>query len=176
MSCSAHRLRGRAAEDGFALIEVMAAAALLAVMIIAVYTSFDFDEPQLGREPRSRAVAASLASADQERLRATPVAGLRSSPTSAPRRSPTRPSAASRTPRRPRPTGSRREPDADLHLDGAGADYLKIVSVVTAKDQPLKPVTITSVVTPPVGTFGAARAASPSPSSTPPTPSSPGSA
>ena len=67
--------RQLAREDGFALLEVIVSAALLAVMIIAVYTSFDFANRNSGAS-RSRAVAASLASADQERLRATPVGDL----------------------------------------------------------------------------------------------------
>ena len=60
-------------EEGFALLEVIVSAALLAVMVIAVFTTFDVDEPRLGRGTGSRAVAASLAQDEQERLRSMPV-------------------------------------------------------------------------------------------------------
>jgi Tfp pilus assembly protein PilE len=149
------RSRQLANEDGFALLEVIVSAALLAVMIVAVYTSFDFANRNSGVD-RSRAVAASLASADQERLRAMPVADLSKLADIGAQAQPDKTiGGVTYT------TTSQADWVADASQtrtctsNGAAADYLKIVSVVAAKDQPLKPVTIRSVVTPPVGTFGA---------------------
>jgi len=56
-------------ERGFALIEVIVAAAVLAMVALAVLSGIDGATSASGRE-RSRAVEASLAEQDQERLRA----------------------------------------------------------------------------------------------------------
>ena len=56
-------------ESGFALIEVIVAAAVLAIVALAVLSGIDAASSTSARE-KARAVAASLAEQDQERLRA----------------------------------------------------------------------------------------------------------
>src|SRR5262245_6913619 len=55
-------------QDGFALIEVVVSAAVLAVLALAVLSGIDGATASTARE-RARAVAASLAEQDQERMR-----------------------------------------------------------------------------------------------------------
>ena len=55
-------------QDGFALIEVIVSAAILAVVALAVLSGLDGASASSARE-RARAVSASLAEQDQERLR-----------------------------------------------------------------------------------------------------------
>ena len=62
-------------EDGFALLEVIISAALLAVMVIAVFTTFDVANKVSGEE-KARAVAASIAQREIEFMRSLPFAQL----------------------------------------------------------------------------------------------------
>ena len=62
-------------EDGFALLETIVAAALLAVMVIAVFTTFDVANKVSGEE-KARAVAASIAQREIEFMRSLPFAQL----------------------------------------------------------------------------------------------------
>ena len=55
-------------ESGFALIEVIVAAAVLAIVALAVLSGIDAASSTSARE-KARAVAASLAEQDQERMR-----------------------------------------------------------------------------------------------------------
>jgi len=62
------RFHTRSNQSGFALIEVIASAAVLGLVTLAVYGGYNATMHSSGRE-RARAVAASLAEQDQERLR-----------------------------------------------------------------------------------------------------------
>lgn len=62
----------RNSESGFALIEVIVSAAVLAIMAMAVLSGIDAASNSSARE-KARAVAASLAEQDQERMRAMSV-------------------------------------------------------------------------------------------------------
>ena len=70
-------------ESGFALIEVVVSAAVLAVIALAALSGIDAASGSSARE-KARAVASSLAEADQERLRAMPVEMLSTLGASAP--------------------------------------------------------------------------------------------
>ena len=76
-------MRTPRSEAGFALIEVVVSAMVLAVVALAVLSGIDAANGASARE-KARAVAANLAEQDQERLRAMPVAMLKSPPPSAP--------------------------------------------------------------------------------------------
>ncbi len=65
----------RNSESGFALIEVIVSAAVLAIMAMAVLSGIDAASNSSARE-KARAVAASLAEQDQERMRAMSVETL----------------------------------------------------------------------------------------------------
>jgi type II secretory pathway pseudopilin PulG len=71
------RLRAARIESnaGYALIEVIVSAAVLAMVAVAVLAGVDGAQRSTGRE-KARSVAASLAEQDQERLRAMPVEQL----------------------------------------------------------------------------------------------------
>src|SRR3954454_24752916 len=68
-------MRHRRSDSGFALIEVIVSAAVLALVALAVLAGVDGASSSSGRE-KARAVAVSLAEADQERLRQLPVTEL----------------------------------------------------------------------------------------------------
>jgi type II secretory pathway pseudopilin PulG len=76
-------LRNARSDSGFALIEAVVSAAVLAVIALAVLSGIDAASGSSARE-KARAVAASLAEADQERLRAMPVEMLSTLGTAAP--------------------------------------------------------------------------------------------
>ncbi|HEX6024353.1 MAG TPA: carboxypeptidase-like regulatory domain-containing protein [Solirubrobacter sp.] len=72
-------MRTPRSEAGFALIEVIVSAAVLAIVALAVLSGIDAANGASARE-RARAVAASLAEQDQERLRAMPIDMLKNPP------------------------------------------------------------------------------------------------
>jgi Tfp pilus assembly protein PilV len=136
-------------ERGSLLIEVLVSAVLVAVIGVALFGALNSAAKVSGKS-KTRAGAAAVAQDDQERLRATPVAVLNNL----------------RQHRDPVVMGkiayvvdSRADWIADAKgatdctANGAAADYLKITSTVTAKNIPLKPVVVTSTVTPAPGTF-----------------------
>jgi Flp pilus assembly pilin Flp len=147
--------RLRRDEDGFALLEVIVSAALLAVMVVAVFTTFDVVNRVSGQE-KARAVAGSLAQREVELMRSLPVATL---------------AQIANTPQTPTTktvddiqyTITRRAEwlargasATSCQSDSAGTDYMKIVSTVQAPStMGIKPVTLTSVVAPPAHSFGA---------------------
>jgi Flp pilus assembly pilin Flp len=147
--------RLRRDEDGFALLEVIVSAALLAVMVVAVFTTFDVVNRVSGQE-KARAVAGSLAQREVELMRALPVATLAqiANTTQAP---------ATKTVDDINYTITRRAEwlarganATSCSSDSAGTDYMKVVSTVTAPaSMGIKPVTLTSVVAPPAHSFGA---------------------
>ena len=141
--------RSLADERGSMLIEVLVSAVLVAVIGVALFGALNSAAKVSGKS-KTRAGAAAVAQDDQERMRAMPVATLNNF----------------REHRDPVVMGkiayvvdSRAEWIADAKgatdctANGAAADYLKITSTVSAKNIPLKPVVVTSTVTPAPGTF-----------------------
>jgi Tfp pilus assembly protein PilV len=141
--------RSLADERGSLLIEVLVSAVLVAVIGVALFGALNSAAKVSGKS-KTRAGAAAVAQDDQERMRAMPVASLNNF----------------RQHRDPVVMGkiayvvdSRAEWIADAKgatdctANGASADYLKITSTVSAKSIPLKPVVVTSTVTPAPGTF-----------------------
>jgi Tfp pilus assembly protein PilV len=141
--------RSLADERGSLLIEVLVSAVLVAVIGVALFGALN-SAAQVSGKSKTRAGAAAVAQDDQERMRAMPVASLNNF----------------RDHRDPVVMGkiayvvdSRAEWIADAKgatdctANGAAADYLKITSTVSAKNIPLKPVVVTSTVTPAPGTF-----------------------
>jgi Tfp pilus assembly protein PilV len=141
--------RSLADERGSILIEVLVSAVLVAVIGVALFGALNSAAKVSGKS-KTRAGAAAVAQDDQERMRAMPVASL----------------SNFRQQRDPVVMGkiayvvdSRAEWIADSKgatdctANGAAADYLKITSTVSAKNIPLKPVVVTSTVTPAPGTF-----------------------
>jgi Tfp pilus assembly protein PilV len=141
--------RSLADERGSLLIEVLVSAVLVAVIGVALFGALN-SAAQVSDKSKTRAGAAAVAQDDQERMRAMPVASLNNF----------------RDHRDPVVMGkiayvvdSRAEWIADAKgatdctQNGAAADYLKITSTVSAKNIPLKPVVVTSTVTPAPGTF-----------------------
>ena len=142
-------------EDGFALLEVIVSAALLAVMVIAVFTTFDVANKVSGEE-KSRAVAASIAQREIEYLRSLPFAQLsaleeKGTETRDPETVDNVNYAITRSATWI-PRGS-----ATTSCTAAGTpDRMKVVTTVKP-DPPtgINPVTLTSVVSPTAGSFGA---------------------
>jgi Tfp pilus assembly protein PilV len=141
--------RSLADERGSILIEVLVSAVLVAVIGVALFGSLN-SAAQVSGKSKTRAGAAAVAQDDQERMRAMPVAVLNNF----------------RQHRDPVVMGkiayvvdSRADWIADSKgatdctANGAAADYLKITSTVSAKNIPLKPIVVTSTVTPAPGTF-----------------------
>ena len=137
-------------ERGSLLIEVLVAAVLVAVMGAALFGALD-SSAKVSGTAKARAGAAAVAQDDQERMRAMPIVSLNNL----------------REHRDPVVVGkityvvdSRADWIADASggtdctANGKAADYLKITSTVDAKNVPgLKPVVVTSTVTPAPGTF-----------------------
>ena len=96
---SAMAPRSTRSEAGFALIEVIVSAAVLAIVALAVLSGIDAASSSSGRE-KARAVAASLAEQDQERLRAMPVDAARRPSPQTPRRHRRRRRPTTSSPRR----------------------------------------------------------------------------
>lgn len=146
------QLRG---EEGFGLLEVIFSAFLLAVMVVAVFKTFDVTS-QVSGEEKARAIAASLAESDQERLRALPVADLSAIADRGAASSTKLVDGVSYTVSSNADWIADATQSKDCTSNGAAADYVKIVSTVSPPATVgIKPVKVTSVVTPPVGTFGA---------------------
>jgi prepilin-type N-terminal cleavage/methylation domain-containing protein len=149
------RFHARSNQSGFALIEVIASAAVLGLVTLAVYGGYNATLHSSGRE-RARAVAASLAEQDQERLRSFRPTDLATY------------AAAPRIVKVPAVTGVPYTVTSTVdwisdNADGSSSctseanleDYLRITSTVTSGiigDQ-TKPVVQRSLVAPPVGTF-----------------------
>jgi Tfp pilus assembly protein PilV len=70
-------------DSGFALLEAVVSAAVLAMIALAIFAGIDGASASSGRE-KARNIAASLAEADQDRLRMIPVADLATVATTAP--------------------------------------------------------------------------------------------
>jgi hypothetical protein len=149
------RARQLRQEDGFALLEAIVAAALLAVMVVAVFTTFDVANKVSGEE-KARAVSASIAQREVEYMRSLPVAKLASIADLG-----TQP-ATTETVDNVDYTVTRsatwlpRGSDTASCTAGAAADYLKVIATVTPRPNAgIKPVTLTSVIAPTAGSFNA---------------------
>jgi hypothetical protein len=149
-------LRRRSADArGFALVEAVAASAIFALIVLGVLAGIDGAAGSSGRE-KARSVAGSLAEQDQERMRGMRAIDL---------------SNYSQTRTVEVPAGGAQytvRSDADWIRDNTGgtisctnsstqADYLRIRSTVTSSTVGTRtaPVTIDSLVAPPVGALGA---------------------
>jgi Tfp pilus assembly protein PilV len=153
MKILARRLAPRSpalrSERGAFLVETLVGAVLVAIVAVAMFSAMDGVNQASGRT-KGRAMSASLAQNDQERLRSMPVSML-----SGLRQAQVKPingvnyNVDSRADWISDGTSS-----TDCTADGKGADYIKITSKVTPTSQPgLQPVTVTSIVTPAPGTF-----------------------
>ncbi len=149
MGLFARPSRRLASEDGFALIEVLAAAVLLIVVTLASLSVFDAAAKTSGAS-KARSVAANLAEQDQERMKgmtAVELSNYHESNDVSPGGTATY-SVSSR---------------ADWVRDAGGiqscttsdsqADYLRITSTVSAPIM-RKPVTTATIIAPPVDSFG----------------------
>ena len=142
-------------EDGFALLEVIISAALLAVMVIAVFTTFDVANKVSGEE-KARAVAASIAQREIEFMRSLPFAQLSTLEEKGTEARPDEQvdnvtyTVTRRASWIPRGT-------ATTSCTAAGTpDRMKVTSTVTAPASTgISPVSLTSVVAPTAGSFGA---------------------
>lgn len=149
------RFHTRSNQSGFALIEVIASAAVLGFVTLAVYGGYNATLHSSGRE-RARAVAASLAEQDQERLRSFRPTDLATY------------AAGPRIVKVPAVTGVPYTVTSTVdwisdNADGSSSctseanleDYLRITSTVTSGivGKQIKAVTQRSLVAPPVGTF-----------------------
>jgi type II secretory pathway pseudopilin PulG len=149
------RFHARSNQSGFALIEVIASAAVLGLVTIAVYGGYNATLGSSGRE-RARAVAASLAEQDQERLRSFRPTDLATY------------AAPPQIIKVPPVTGVSYKVTSTVDwisdsADGSSTctseanleDYLRITSTVTSGiiGTETKPVVQRSLVAPPVGTF-----------------------
>jgi type II secretory pathway pseudopilin PulG len=147
------RLRSRtdalASERGSFLIETLVGAVLVAVLAVAMLSAFDGADKVSGRT-KMRALAASLAQSDQERMRSMPEATLNNLRETKPKYvDGVQYDVASRADWISDPTST-----TDCTNNGSAGDYMKITSTVTAPSQPLMaPIVVESVVTPAPGTF-----------------------
>ena len=137
-------------ERGSFLIETLVGAVLVAVIAVAMLSAFDGADRVSGRA-KMRALAASLAQSDQERMRSMPEATLNNL-----RQTNTKTvdgvnyTVTSRADWIADDTSS-----TDCTNNGSAGDYMEITSTVSAPSQPtLAPVVVQSVVTPAPGTFG----------------------
>ena len=142
------------AEHGVTLIETIIAAAILVAVVLGVLASLDAASHTTAVN-RGRTVAASLAEQDIERLRGLPTTTLASYPTA------TATSVVGGTEYK---VTSKAEwshdasgTPASCDSDGRQADYIKLTSTVTSNvlGKRVKPVELTSIVAPRVGSFGA---------------------
>jgi Tfp pilus assembly protein PilX len=136
-------------ESGFALIEVLMSAMLVALLAVGVLKGLDAADASSGNN-RSRSIAGDLATQDQERLRsyrAKELSNLRETST-----------------RKVSGVDYTVVSNAEWVADSSGtrsctsstarADYIKVSSTVSWPAMQTKAVTVTSLVAPPTGSFG----------------------
>ncbi len=142
------------AEHGVTLVETLISAAILIAVLIAVLASLDAASHTTAIN-RSRTVAAGLAEQDLERLRALPAATLATydKPPREVKSGTVSYSVASAAEWVHDASGA----PASCASDGERADYIRITSTVTSNvlGKRVKPVEMTSIVAPRVGSFGA---------------------
>src|SRR3954454_4376399 len=149
-------MRHRRSDSGFALIEVIVSAAVLALVALAVLSGVDGASASSARE-KARAVAQSLAEADQERLRQLPVTELAKYADKAPYGVPD-PAGGTRTVDGVTYTVESKAQwvrddtgdSASCTSDGRAADYFHITSKVTSRivGSRVDPATIDSITAP----------------------------
>ena len=141
------------AEHGVTLVETLISAAILVAVLIGVLGSLDAAQHTTATN-RSRTVAASLAEQDIERLRGLPTATLASYPTTPVTTivDGTEYTVTSKAEWSHDASGT----VASCDSDGKQADYIKLTSTVTSNvlGKRVKPVELTSIVAPRVGSFG----------------------
>jgi Tfp pilus assembly protein PilV len=132
------------------IVETLVAALLVAVMAVAFFGALD-SSARVSGTAKARATAAALAQDDQERLRSMPVVALsKVNGTTTKTVAGVNYDVSSRTDWIADATQS----NTDCTANGATADFLRITTTVTAKNlNTLKPVVVTSTVTPAPGTF-----------------------
>jgi Tfp pilus assembly protein PilV len=142
------------AEHGVTLVETLIAAAILVMVMLAVMMTLDAAS-RTSAVNRSRTVAAGLAEKDLERLRALPAATLAAFPgeTSSHAVGPVTYTVKSKAEWVNDAAGT----PASCDSDGRRADYIRITSSVTSNvvGKIVKPVEMSSIVAPRVGSFGA---------------------
>jgi Tfp pilus assembly protein PilV len=142
------------AEHGVTLVETLIAAAILVMVMLAVMMSLDAAS-HTSAVNRSRTVAAGLAEKDLERLRGLPAATLAAFPgeTSSQVVGPVTYTVKSKAEWVNDAAGT----PASCDSDGRRADYIRITSSVTSNvvGKTVKPVEMSSIVAPRVGSFGA---------------------
>jgi hypothetical protein len=142
--------RPRDGEAGFALIEVIVSAAVLALVALAVLAGVDAAGRSTGRE-KARSVGVGLAEQDQERLRALPAVDVEAAGgTSTVSLNGATYTVSSTVEWVNDATGG--TPSCDN--DGKEASYLRITSRVTSPTLPA-PVVLSSLVEPPISKSGA---------------------
>ncbi len=138
---------GLRAERGFALIEVMVSAMLVALIAVGVFAGIDGPGSVAGTD-QARAIAASLAQQDQDRLRALPsntLASYSAGPRSVAEGDVTYTVASSA-----QWVADSRSPSSSCTSVPTSADYLRITSTVTWPSLGSgQPVSVSSLVAPP---------------------------
>jgi Tfp pilus assembly protein PilV len=137
-------------EDGSMLIEVLVSALLVGIMAAAFFGALSGSSRVSGTS-KARAIAAGLAQDDQERLRSMPVAAL-----STLNQNNTKTVAGVNydVTSTAEWVADATQSNTDCTSNGAAADYLRITTTVAPKNlNTLKPVVVTSTVTPAPGTF-----------------------
>jgi Tfp pilus assembly protein PilV len=152
MGTLGHRSRRLASEEGFALLEVMAAAVLLLVISMASLSVFDVSGTVSGRS-KARSIAANLAQQDQDRMRTMKAFDLSNYHWARPV---TVPGGGTYT------LDSRAEWIRDAGgvesctVSTTQANYLRVTSTVSIASLS-QPVSMASLVAPPVASFDANR-------------------
>jgi Tfp pilus assembly protein PilV len=138
-----------ASETGSVMIEALVSAVLVGIMAVAFFGALNGSE-RVSSVGKLRAEAAALAQDDQERLRSMPVTALNNLKQSTPRSV----AGVNFTVESKAEWIADKTKATDCTSNGAAADYLKITSTVTpTASSPLRPVAITSTVTPAPGSF-----------------------
>jgi Tfp pilus assembly protein PilV len=142
------------AEHGVTLVETLISAAILVAVFIGVLASLDASAHTAAIN-RSRTVAAALAEQDLERLRSLPAATLATY--DKPPRTVTSGTVNYTVTSQSEWVHDASGAPASCDSDGKRADYIRITSTVTSNvvGKRVKPVQLSSIVAPRVGSFGA---------------------
>jgi Tfp pilus assembly protein PilV len=141
------------AEEGFSLVELIVAAAILVTAVVGIFTALEA-AGRAGADERSRAVAYQLAQEDQARMRAMKATALLGANQTG--LSSTRTQTVDGTTYTVKSTTKITSDATGTEACDAGsasADYLSIASTVTWPTMDVKPVVIQSIVSPSSGSF-----------------------
>lgn len=138
-------------EAGSFLVEALASSLIIVIVGLGVLESID-RSAHIGSQQETQAVAGNVAQSAQEAVRALPLSQQSNLRSSAPRTvNGTQYTVASRTDWVTDASG-----DADCTTPGAGADYMKLTTVVTWPQMERRsPVKLESIITPGVRSLGA---------------------